>query len=89
MSEHESLSQPLSYRSLPSRKKDDSSPLTLMELSVLRRVDQGQSYREIGAALSRSAGTVQGTVAALCSRFGVPDRTRLLELPRIRAELDR
>lgn len=52
-----------------------SGPLTARESEVLALVAQGQSNREIGAALSISAGTAKVHVERILDKLDVSDRT--------------
>jgi DNA-binding NarL/FixJ family response regulator len=49
--------------------------LTPREIAVLKLVAKGLSNREIGAALSTSAGTVKTHLERIYAKLGVGDRT--------------
>ena len=51
-------------------------PLTPGELSVLRRIAEGDANKEIAARLSLSEETVKGHVRNILSKLGVKDRTQ-------------
>ena len=50
--------------------------LTERETSVLKLIAQGQSNKEIAAALHLTEGTVKGYVSAILAKLGVADRTQ-------------
>lgn len=53
-----------------------SPPLSEREISVLRRLGDGLSNRDIGAALAVSEATVKMHMKAICRKLGVSNRTQ-------------
>ena len=57
-------------------------PLSPREIEVLKRLADGEVYKQIGAALGLSASTVRSHLHRVYTRLGVTDRTQAVLLAR-------
>ena len=71
----------------PRARRSDHRALQLTELSILRRMAQGQSRNEIGAALGMHPDSVTRAKSALRKVFGVDSDEALLAHPDVRSQI--